>query len=106
MNLTTIIACVTAIISTALFLALWFWIVYRELRTKKDTVKSARSQLAACRKKHLEAMDSSEEQDAKSILSRSLDIYNQSVMLYNQTLQKPWNRIPGFLMGFHPMKEG
>jgi len=97
---------VTASISTAAFLVLWFWVVHRELKSKKDTVKSAVSQLAACRKNHLQAMDGPEEQAAKSILSRSLDIYLQSVMLYNQTLQKPWNRIPGFLMGFQPIKEG
>jgi hypothetical protein len=97
---------VTASISTAAFLVLWFWVVHRELKSKKDTVKSAVSQLAACRKNFMQARDGPEEQAAKSILSRSLDIYLQSVMLYNQTLQKPWNRIPGFLMGFQPIKEG
>lgn len=95
-----------AIISTAAFLALWFQGVKRELRGKKDTVNSAESQLAACRKKHLQARTGPEEQDAKSILSRSLDIYHQSVILYNLTLQKPQNRIPAFLMGFRPIKEG
>jgi hypothetical protein len=85
---------------------LWFWVVRRELRFRTDIVKSAESQLAACRKKHLQARDGREEQDTKSILSRSLDIYRQSVMLYNQTLLKPWNRIPGFLLGFRPIKEG
>lgn len=105
MNLTTIIACVTAIISTALFLALWFWVVHRELRTKADIVNSARNQLTVCRKNHMLTRDSSDKQAAKSILSRSLDIYHQSVMLYNQTLLKPWYRIPGFLMDFRQMKD-
>jgi len=91
---------VIALISTAAFLVLWFWVVHRELRARTDTVNSARSQLAACRKKHMQARGGPEEQDAKSILSRSLDIYRQSVMLFNQTLLKPWNRIPGFLLGF------
>ena len=100
------IACVISIISTAAFIALWFWVVHRELRSKYDIVTSARSQLAACRKKHLQTRGGPDEQDAKLIFSRSLNIYHQSVMLYNQTLQKPWNRIPGFLMGFQPMKEG
>ncbi|MGS0763411.1 hypothetical protein [Syntrophomonas curvata] len=85
---------------------LWFWVVHRELRARTDTVNSARSQLAACRKKHMQARGGPEEQDAKSILSRSLDIYRQSVMLFNQTLLKPWNRIPGFLLGFRTIKEG
>lgn len=101
----TIIACVTATISTASLLVLWFWMVHRELKAKKDTVNRARNQLAACRKNHMLTRYSSEEQAAKSILSRSLDIYHQSVMLYNQTLLKPWNRISGFLMGFRQIKE-
>jgi len=37
-------------------LALWFWVVHRELRFRKDTVKSAASQLAACRKKHMQTV--------------------------------------------------
>jgi len=102
---TAIIACVIAIISTAAFVVLWFWVVHRELRNKTDTVNSAVSQLAACRKNHMQTRDGPEEQDAKFILSRSLDIYRQSVMLYNQTLQKSWNRTPGFLMGFRQIKE-
>ncbi|MGI6125310.1 MAG: hypothetical protein ACOYIG_14265 [Acetivibrionales bacterium] len=69
-----------------------------------DTVNSAENQLAACRKNHMLTRDSSGEQAAKSILSRSQDIYHQSVLLYNKTLQKPWNRIPGFLMGFRQIK--
>ena len=100
------IAWVIAIISTAAFLVLWFWVVHRELRAKTDTVNSAASQLSACRKNHLQTRDGPEEQDAKSILSRSLDIYRQTVMLYNQTLMKPWNRIPGLLMGFRQINEG
>lgn len=44
------IAFVTASISTAAFLALWFWVVHQELRFRKDIVKGAESQLAACRK--------------------------------------------------------
>ena len=80
--------------------------VHRELQAKIDTVNSAKSQLTACRKNHMLTRDSSEEQDAKFILSRSLDIYNQSVILYNQTLLKPRNRIPAVLMGFRQMKEG
>jgi hypothetical protein len=39
--------CIT---STAAFLVLWFWVVHRELRARTDTVNSAVSQLAACRK--------------------------------------------------------
>ena len=104
MDLVTIIACVVAFISTISFLMLWFLTVYRELRSKKDTVNSAENQLAACRKNHMLSSDSTDEQTTKPILSRSIDIYNQSVTLYNQALDRPWNRIPGFLMGFRQIK--
>lgn len=104
--MTAVIAYVIAIISTTAFLALWFWVVYRELQAKTAMVNSAESQLAACRKNHMQTRGSLKEQDAKSILARSLDIYHQSIMLFNQTLQKPGHRIPGFLMGFRLMKEG
>lgn len=100
MNLTTIIACVTVIISTTSFLILWFWVVHRELKAKINIVNSAENQLTACRKNHMHTKGGSEEQGAKSILSRSLDIHRQSVILYNRTLMKPWNYIPGLLMGF------
>lgn len=96
---------VTAAISTAAFLTLWFWVVHRELTAKKEIVKSARSQLAACRQKHMQARDGLEKVDAQGILTRSRDIYRQSVTLYNQTLHKPWNCIPGILMGFREISK-
>jgi hypothetical protein len=94
------IACVTAAISTAAFFTLWFWVVQRELRAKKDTVNSALSQLSSCRKKHVLAKNGPAEDEAQCILTRSRDIYLQAVTLYNQALQKPWNRVPGYLLGF------
>lgn len=104
MDLVTIIACVAAAISTISFLTLWFITVHHDLRNKADTVKRAENQLAACRKTHMLSDGSSDEQAARSILSRSMDIYNQSVKLYNQALIRPWNRVPGFLMGFRQIK--
>lgn len=104
--MTTIIACLIATTSTAAFLTLWFWVVHHELIAKKDTVNSAEIQLVSCRKKHMQSRNSSDESDAQGILTLSHDIYRQSVTLYNQTLLKPWNRIPGFLMGFQQIKEG
>lgn len=84
---------------------LWFWVVREKLLAKQSTVQSAASQLIVCRKKYLQAKDELDELDAQSILLRSQDIYIQSVRLYNQTLRKPWNRIPGFCMGFFGMSD-
>jgi len=103
--LTAIIACVTALASTVAFLALWFRVVYVKLKTKIDIVNSAENQLAACRKNYMLKRDSAEVQDAKLIFARSLDIYRQSVKLFNRTLLKPYNYIPGLLMGFRIINE-
>jgi len=100
------IASIIAVASTAASLALWFWTVHRELRAKKDTVRSAWSQLSACRKKHIMAKDGPDEADKLCIYIRSRDIYLQAVTLYNLALQKPWNRIPGFLLGYRQITDG
>ncbi len=68
-------------------------------------VNSAENQLAVCRKNYMLKRDSAEVQDAKLIFTRSLDIYRQSVKLFNRTLLKPYNYIPGLLMGFRKINE-
>ncbi|MEG0215726.1 MAG: hypothetical protein RR590_02780 [Hungatella sp.] len=103
--MTATIAYVIAAISIAAFVTLWFRIVYQELRTKGNMVNSAKMQLTACHKYYMQAETDQEKQDAKFVLLRSEDIYRQSIVLYNQMLKKPQNRIPGFLMGFLQIKE-
>ncbi|MEG2176978.1 MAG: hypothetical protein RRY97_08915 [Oscillibacter sp.] len=101
----TVIAWLIITISTVAFFLLWFWAVYKELMGKRNTVKSAALQLAACRKKRLRAKNSIELADAQVVLDRSLDIYRQAVDIYNKTRQKPFDHIPGWLMGFGPLDE-
>lgn len=98
--MTATLAYLAALVSTAAFIILWFWYVRVELRTKKNIIISAELQHDACLKKLEEARFDSEIKAAKSVLSRSEDIYHQSIVIYNQTLGKPWNNIPGYLMGF------
>jgi hypothetical protein len=105
-SLTIIIAGVIVAISMTAFLVMWFWVVHQALQARQNTVESAQKQLIACRKKLMHAREGPEESDAQCILTRSRDIYRQSVMLYNQTLIKPWNRIPGILMGFRLISKG
>lgn len=96
----TIIASIIAVLSTTGFVILWFWVARRELLEKQNMVQSAASQLATCHKDFLLARDGFDTMDAEHIFLRSRGIYIQSVNLYNKTLEKPWYRIPGFLMGF------
>lgn len=97
----TAIVSLIAILSTCAFLALWFWVVWRELLGKRRAVESAKAQLTASRQQYLRARDGPGEEAARQILERSQSVCGQTVRLYNETLKKPWNRIPGALMGFH-----
>lgn len=103
--MTAIISYLIAGVSTTAFLTLWFWVVRRELLTKQNMVQNAADQLLACRKNYLLSRDGVGEMDAETILIRSRDIYIQSITLYNQTLRKPWNGIPGYIMGFRIISE-
>ena len=89
-----------AVISTGLCLVLWFREVRRIMCERKSTVESAGGQLSAYREKMCRAQT---DRDTLAVLKRSEDIYQQAVMIYNQTLKKPWNYLPARLMGFHYM---
>lgn len=78
--------------------------VCRELREKRNMMESAEVQLTACRRQVRRVRAGSEKEDAQKVLDRSLDIYRQTVLLYHRTLKKPWNYIPGFLMGYREVK--
>lgn len=67
-------------------------------------MESAEVQLTACRRQVRRVRAGSEKEDAQKVLDRSLDIYRQTVLLYHRTLKKPWNYIPGFLMGYREVK--
>ena len=101
----TAIASLLAIFSTSAFLALWFWVVQRELLGKQKAVDAAKAQLAASRQHYMRVRDGPGEEAARQILERSQSIYGQTVRLYNETLKKPWNRIPGVLLGFRGKNE-
>ena len=68
------VAWLIAAVSTTAFLVLWFWEVRRVLRSRRSVVESAAAQLSVCRR--------------------------QAVAHYNDTLCKPWCRLPGHLLGF------
>lgn len=86
-----------AVISTALCVFLWFREVRRILREQQSTVESAARQLTVCQEAARRAQASPE---TVAILSRSEDIYQQAVAIYNRTLQNPLYRLPANLMGF------
>lgn len=103
--MTTIIACLVALVSTSAFVALWFWVVRREMDAKQKTVDAAKSQLTASRQQVVRVRDGPDEKKAREIMERSQSIYAQAVVLYNETLRKPWNAIPAFFLGFRSSGE-
>ena len=103
--MTTIIACLVALVSTTAFVTLWFWVVRRELYAKQKAVDAARCQLTASRQQMIRLRDGPEAAQAKEILERSQSIYRQAVTLYHKTLRKPWNAVPAFFLGFRPVGE-
>ncbi|MEG2138833.1 MAG: hypothetical protein RRY64_09255, partial [Oscillospiraceae bacterium] len=93
-----------AIVSTAAFVGLWFWVVQGELVRGRNMVESAKIQVLACRKQCVRDSGSDGEAASRAVLLRSEDIYRQSIALYHRALKKPWNYIPGALMGFRPIE--
>lgn len=98
--MTTALVGFAAILSATAFLTLWFWMARRELLGKQKAVDAAKSQLTASRQRYLRTRDGPEEEAAREILERSQSVYRQTVERYNEHLKKPWNHIPGVLMGF------
>ena len=91
------VAWLIAAVSTTAFLVLWFWEVRRVLRSRRSVVESAAAQLSACRR---QAAGVRYDPELAQILARSESIYRQAVAHYNDTLCKPWCRLPGHLLGF------
>lgn len=94
-----------AVVSTAALIALWFWVVRRELHEKEKAVDAARRQLAASRQHCLRARDGPEEAAAWDILMRSQSVLTQAEKRYNDALKKPWIAIPAWFLGFRTAKD-
>ncbi|MGB4984831.1 MAG: hypothetical protein WBO70_03540, partial [Erysipelotrichaceae bacterium] len=89
----TWVAYTIAIVSAVAFIVLWFWVVRRELYTKKNMVEAAQLQLIASHKVYERDREGPNCATAKEILKRSKSIYRQAVNIYNKTLSKPYNAI-------------
>ena len=96
----TAIACFIALFSTSALIALWFWVVRRELYARQKTVDAAKRQLAASRQQYARVRDGPGEKQAREILERCQSVYRQAVNIYNEALCKPWNAIPALFLGY------
>ncbi len=100
------IACSLAVISTTAFVALWFWVVKKELHAKQIMIEAAKNQLTASQEQCARVRDGPEEKEAKETLKRTQSVHRQAVRIYNSTLRKPWNAVPGFFLGYRQQKDG
>ncbi len=89
-----------AAMSLLAFLALWFRTVWREMLKRSDTAASAKTQLDINQRQFPLLVKRLGTDDAKALLARSEDIYQQAATLYNQALAKPCNIVPGLVLGF------
>ena len=96
------LAWLIAIICAAAFLILWFRDVRRIMRERRSTLEYAAGQMRSWREKAIKAED---DPHVAAVFRRSETIYQQAVDHYNDTLARPWIRLPAALMGFRPLKD-
>jgi len=94
-----------ALVSLAALIRLWFRTADQAMREKLDIVQSAQSQLNAYREALRQVEDAEMRSHAEEVTSRCRDIYVQAVALYNQTLSRPANRIPGMFLGYRLIED-
>jgi DNA-directed RNA polymerase subunit RPC12/RpoP len=99
--LTAAIAYFIAGISTFALVALLFFNAYVSLSRKREDVRNAEDQVKLLQDCFNKTQNTPEEASAERMLETSIQIYTQIEKRYNETLQKPFYRVPAFMMGFH-----
>lgn len=94
------IAWLLVFISFAALVSLWFYIVKKELSKKLSAVETAAEQFNAAKIKLKKANDNLTSCPAQEIFIRSRNIYQQTISLYNRSLNKPLYKIPAFFLRF------
>ena len=92
---------ILCVVFVAVFLIfLWFCSAKKELSKKLNAVKSAYSQFQEAKNKYALAGESDKKHEAYEIFILSRNIFLQTVMLYNESLNSPLCKIPSFFLGF------
>lgn len=98
--MTSIIGYFIAGISTIALLILLFFNAYTSLSRKREDVSNAEDNVRLLQDCFKEMRNTPDEESAGRMLKTSIQIYAQIEKRYNETLQRPLYRLPGFLMGF------
>lgn len=89
-------------ICVAAFITLWFAVSFKELSEKQKSLNIIIEQVQMHRRLYLQERGGENETAAQKILECKLMVYREIEKEYNVLLKKPLNRIPAYIMGFHP----
>lgn len=88
--------CVTVIIT------MWFIVSYKELSAKYKVLDTISEQVQMHRRLCMQERGGENDVPAHTILESKLMVYREVEKEYNALLKRPINRIPAYIMGFHP----
>lgn len=92
-------------ICVAAFATLWFIGSFRELSAKRKRLDIIREQVQMHRRLYMQERGGENDIAAQKILENKLMVYREVEKNYNALLKRPKNRIPAYIMGFHPAGE-
>lgn len=101
----TTLGCFVAGICVAAFVALWFFVSFRELSSKSKSLDDIRGQVNFHRRLYMQERGGENDTAAQKILESKLMVYREVEQDYNALLKKSMHRIPGYIMGFQ-LSEG
>lgn len=98
---------ILCVVFVAVFLIfLWFCSAKKELSKKLNAVKSAYSQFQEAKNNYSLAGKNGKKHEAYEIFILSRNIYLQTIMLYNESLNSPLCKIPSFFLSFSKYESG
>lgn len=89
----------------AAFVTFWFIISFKELSARQRSLDTISEQVQMHRRLHMQERGGENDEAARKILENKLMVYREVEKNYNAILRKPMNRIPAFIMGFHPAED-
>ena len=84
------------------FVTMWFMVSFRELSAKRKSLTAISEQVHMHRRLHMQERGGENDAAALKILENKLMVYREVEKNYNALLKRPMNRIPAYIMGFHP----
>ncbi len=87
----------------AAFVTLWFIVSFKELSAKQKSLNIISEQVQMHRRLYMQERGGENDTAAQKILENKLMVYREVEKNYNALLKRPMNRIPAYILGFHPV---